>query len=82
MERIEPSSDSVDSVNFSAGDVGEWRGSIPVKCTRKHQVIIHTELVETLCEISLVDQTTSLVNYYKGEDSPKRMDQQDAQPTP
>ena len=43
---------------------------LPVKCSSEDEVVVYVELVQSLCEIALVDETTSFVDYNQGVNDP------------
>ena len=42
-----------------------------MKCTCEDEVVIDTQLVETVREVALVDQPTGLVDYDESKDDPE-----------
>lgn len=45
-------------------------GTVPMKCSSKHKIVIDAELIQPFVKISLIDQTASFVDYDKGENDP------------
>jgi hypothetical protein len=37
------------------GEIGEGKEDVPVKCACEDEIIVYTQFIQSLCEITLVD---------------------------